>query len=283
MRRPLFLRRLGFIRGRPTDSDLGSAIGCTNLRLVKPASNGIGLNRAGRLVLRGDRSGQAVKIYEAKNKQHALFIQSVLGDRGLSSLFHKIISEQGSFLVAEWVTGKVMSEPLLSELADMQWRIHSASIDGFPEPGFSYWFDYIWPRFERASELLDAGELAAEVFRKVSECWNGAAVLMHPDITPRNIVRNPSGQWQIIDNELLSIGGMPLLDVYNTASSLGPEEREKYKKMYCEMSGKSPNKEEIEALNAAWLARKVGSMHVQGRLLKASEIIGLYKETTYFS
>jgi hypothetical protein len=234
------------------------------------------LNRAGRLVLRGDLRGRPVKIYEAANPAHAAFVSAVTSSTGLAEIFPRVIALQGSFVVADWVPDNETKSVTLDEISGLQRRVHGTPVHDFPGATFDYWHDYVWPRFVRAADVLELRELAKKIFGLVTSAWKaGPPVLMHPDLKPSNFVRLQDGRLQIVDNELLSVGGLPLLDVCNTAYALGPKRGQEYANLYFATLKAAPL--DVEALEAAWLSRRIGSAFVAGDLAQADALSKIYQ------
>lgn len=235
---------------------------------VKPVSGGDATNKAGRLVFKGQSAAGAVKIYEAASGKHASFIDCISAMPSLSGLFPATLSRQGNFLVAEWVIGKNEGRraPLPSPaiLADLLARIHKTPGTSVPVSGFDYWHDLIRPRFLRAADFLGKARAGENIVSAVDAAWSRTPVLMHPDVTPINLVQDLQGRWRIIDNELLTVGGLPLLDICNAARSLPAAQRQELFDLYLSKTGTTLYAEEVSVLEAAWLARNAGAAFIGG-------------------
>lgn len=273
LRRKLLDRRPGALAGEPLTIGGRDLTELTPLRVTR---DGNALNKAGRLVIRGRQDGSAIKIYEAASIQHAEFIAAACKHSHLANCFPPIRIGCGRFLIADWTEDLRPSGPPVDVLVKLLQHLHRTPVHELPEPGFDYWHDYIKPRFRRAMEFLDSNAVANEVVTLVSSAWGrGSRHLAHPDLTPRNVVLNSARQWQIIDNELLSIGGMPLLDACNTAYALG-NTGQSFVDGYL-ASDISISAEDISAVNAAWLARLAGTAFVAGDLVGAKRLIDRYQ------
>jgi len=249
----------------------------TELRPVRASVHGNALNKAGRLVVCGRRQGSAIKIYEAANVQHAEFIAAACKHGHLANCFPPVRVGCGRFLIANWSEDLRPSGPPVEVLVELLNQLHRTPIHELPAVGFDYWHDYIKPRFKRVTELLGSDALADEVIALVSRAWDRALrYLTHPDLTPRNVVLNSARQWQIIDNELLSIGGMPLLDMCNTAYAFGAV-GQTFADGYLASADASVSDVDISAVNAAWLARLTGTAFVAGDLVGAKRLIDRYR------
>ncbi len=252
--------------------------GYEDVRPVRRAIGGSVLNKAGRLVLRGRRGDQDLKIYEAANPEHARFIQAASEHPDLEGLFPEVIDTHGAYVVSEWLLpGQGERSPPVTAIADLQQRLYAASVSILPNPGFDYWQDLIWPRFSRAADLLNKSKLADRIDHVVSRVWRGSSFLVHPDITPANLVCDQAGRWRVIDNELLTLGGLPMLGSCSTALALRPNERDTY---IAAVLARGPSGADIgpDALRAAWLARCVSTFFFSGNVKRASEMVMRYED-----
>jgi aminoglycoside phosphotransferase (APT) family kinase protein len=247
----------------------------SNLRAVKDARGGNATNKAGRIVLRGESGGQPVKVYEAFNEEHAAFIGAVGALDPLRGMFPSILGQSGRFVAAAWLEGKSIRQAglgsgarsVLRELVELQATLHSIPADSLPRCGFDYWRDLLRPRFMRAMELIGENQLAAQATATVDAGWDGRRrVLIHPDVTPVNVIRNPHGTLSIIDNELLATGGLPLVDLCNTVRAMGRSYAAEYATMYLARMSTRLAEDEAAQLEAMWFARCVGSDFVAGQI-----------------
>jgi hypothetical protein len=249
-----------------------------DLQPIKPVQRGTVLNKAGRLVLRGRWQGRPIKLYEAASVEHARFIQGVSGHSFLADCFPRVQALHGCFLRVDWVEGKATHFPPPKIFADLLRRMHTVSIAEFSSAGFDYWHHHLKPRFVRAAQLFGIDELAARTNAEVDTYWsNEPQVLMHPDITPSNVVLNAQGVWQVIDNELLTVGGLPLLDLCNTAYAAGTQAGQLVTNLYLAQAGWRPTDQQVKVLNAAWFARVIGSSFVDGRLETIHSLTDRYR------
>ena len=100
---------------------------------------------------------------------------------------------------------------------------------------------------------------------------------MHPDITPANLVLTGRDQWQVVDNELLTAGGLPLFDVCNAAYALGPKAGRELATTYLAQTRRRLSNEDVSILNCCWFARRLGSEFVAGNLEKADRLLSCYR------
>jgi aminoglycoside phosphotransferase (APT) family kinase protein len=248
-----------------------------NLRPVKPVRHGSALNKTGRLVLRGELDGRKVKIYEAANEHHARFIEALCTREHLQGCFPAMRGVRGRFLVADWVENRASYSASPAALAALLQRIHRTPLADLPTVGFDYWHDLVKPRFARAAELLGLARLAAEVIDRVSDAWHRSQqYLMHPDLTPANTILT-NDQWQVVDNELLTIGGLPLFDVCNAAYPLRGQAAQYFASAYLAGGAVQIKAEDESVLIDAWLARIVGSQFVAGNAALAAQTIRDYE------
>jgi phosphotransferase family enzyme len=248
-----------------------------NLRPVRPVRHGSALNKTGRLVLCGELDGRKVKIYEAANEQHARFIGAVCAREDLRDCFPAMRGVLGRFLIVDWVENRASSSTPPAALATLLQRVHQTPVAELPIVGFDYWHDLVKPRFVRAAELLGILTLAESVIRRVSDAWGQSnQFLMHPDLTPANTVLSEN-RWQIVDNELLTIGGLPLLDLCNAVYPLRREAGQQFATTYLAGSTLQIEPDDKSTLNAGWFARIIGSQFAAGNVSAATQTINRYK------
>jgi hypothetical protein len=250
----------------------------TKVRPIKPAAGATALNKTGRLVLYGEHAGQAEKIYEAASAEHARFIEAVSAHRRLAGCFPCVRSLHGRFLVVRWAENYATQTPPVPPLAELISRIHATSVSELPPAGFDYWHDLIRPRFVRAAELLSISELTPEPLARIDSAWGRSPKhLMHPDVTPDNAVRTSDGLWQLIDNELLTVGGLPIIDLCNSAYALGAKAGQELVDTYLAQTGNRLSSDDVSILNDFWFARRLGSEFVAGNIAGANLLLERYR------
>jgi hypothetical protein len=243
---------------------------------VRTVRSGSALNKDGHLVLRGQAGDVTVKVYEARSTAHAQFIHAVSQHPKVGALFPKILTVDGPVVVAEWIEGTSVTEDV-GRVARLQEQLHSISAAELPLPGFDYWHEYLEPRFLRALRVLGKRPLTDSAILLVREHWEaGSRTLMNPDVTPDNLLLQSSGALKIVDTGDLTGGGLPLLDVVNTANALPPDRRAEYVRQYFSGQALTPSPDSVKALNAAWLARVVGASYVSGRLDRAASLLDAF-------
>lgn len=231
--------------------------------------------KVGRLCLRGSSRIGAVKIYEAHSPAHANFIRVISTLKNIGEFFPATHAIQGQMVIAEWVHG-VRKESLdVRTIANIQAIFHN-----FPQPplcDFDYIRDFIQPRFVRAMNCINAAATCAEVIAQVDSAWSKGRYLMHPDLTPDNIICSSNGSVKIVDNELISVGGIPLLDVCNTAYSLKPDQRAEYIATYFRLSHECVRVDDLKIISGAWFMRASGSAFVSGNLNEVKRLHTKYE------
>lgn len=259
----------------------------STLRTVKNARGGNAANKAGRIVLRGEIGGRSVKVYEAFNEEHARFIEAVCTHDTLQNKFPNIYGVSGRFIAADWLEGQPLKQlrsssatrAIMRELVGLQTALHSVSANALPACGFDYWRDLVRPRFVRAMELMNEAETAAHAAAIVDTAWSTQPrVVMHPDVTPVNVLRRPSGALSIIDNELMTSGGMPLMDLCNTLRAFGRGHASVYAETYLDHTAVKLTADTLAALEAMWFARCAGSDFVAGQVGTVRHRVEMFKE-----
>jgi len=251
------------------------------LSVTKVKKNNI-FNKAGRISFRAQLNGVPIKIYEAANSNHALFIANISSSKEISFYFPSILYSAGRHLFAKWIDGDTPASFPIEEHFNLLEKIHDIPIESLPDPEFDYWYDFIKPRFKRACELFGEQDLGDEVIKEVSQSWSSnPGFLSHPDLTIHNMIRScDDGHIFIIDNELLSVGHLPLLDFCNAFKSCSHDELQKVFAMWMEKYGLL-DKYDLSILSAAWFARLVGSAFISGNFNKAISLIIQYKKDIY--
>jgi hypothetical protein len=235
------------------------------------------VTKAGRIVLTATYQGRPVKVYEAAGPEHAAFIRSVSRHASLTDVFPDVLGLAGPFVVAAWVEARSTREkPDADVVAAILERVHTLDPDTLPRAGFDYWHDLIAPRFLRACTLIGADDVCVEIISVVSAAWDhGRRTVMHPDVSPRNLVRDPARRWVLVDNELLTVGGLPMLDLCNTAHSM--RNRDQRDVLSAAAGALNWSDDIFHAVNAAWVARLLGTALVAGQLDGATELLDRFR------
>jgi phosphotransferase family enzyme len=259
-----FLRRTG----NPAALRIG-AVSIRNVRPVKSPHGGLALNKAARLVLRGEIGPRRVKIYEAASPVHAAFIATITASAAGPVRLAPIVEVGGRFVVAEWVEGTALSKggmgpDVLERLVEFQ--VGLGRIEASAPSGFDYWEEIIVPRFLRAAELVGCRGRAERSVAAVREWRAGAsATVNHPDVSLDNVVVNARGEHVAIDNELLYRAPGAFMDLLNVVRSLPAESRPAYLRSYADAAGENALPPS-EVVRAFWFARQAGAAFVGGRI-----------------
>ena len=250
-------------RWRPfARAPLPAALG--DLTDLRPVSDKRALvNKAGRIVLRARRDGQAVKVYEAASPAHAAFIAAA--SDALPDLFPPVLARHGGWVVAEWADGASCTDPAAAALALR--RVQAHPVPALPAPGFDYWADFIAPRFLRAATLAGQGDLGAALVARVA-AHDGPLSLSHPDLTPANLLDTAAG-LRSIDNELLSLTRLPGLDALNALRPLKAPAARAFRDAW------GPDDTPRDILACGWIARQAGSALVAGDIATLSRLLDM--------
>lgn len=254
----------------------GGTIAGLRVDAIRPLRDGAAANKDGQLACAGTIDGSAVKIYEARSEAHARFIEAVSGHPAVGDFFPRVLGVDGVLVVAEWINGELAAwQP--DDVVAVQHRLHQLAAADLPAPGFDYWHDYLEPRFIRAARTLGRSEVIDLVTASVRRAWNRSErVLMNPDMTPVNLIVDGQRRLKIVDAGDLTTGALPWLDVLNTAHALAEGQRQEYLTRCAGLTTGSVPARDFEVLNAAWLARLVGSACVAGRFNEADRAIDAF-------
>jgi hypothetical protein len=204
-------------------------------------------------------------VYEAASEEHADFIRAVSNNGEVADLFPPVLETRGPFVVTDWIVAWSNKRADPECLSNILLRLHAVNPGGLPKPGFDYWQEILVPRFLRAAALLHAERLARAVVAEVSVAMeNCPSTLVHPDVTPDNVLSDGPGRWKIVDNELLTSGRIPLLDVCNAAHALGAGRGDRLAQAWLRGAKHHPGIP-FKNVRMAWLVRRTGSAYVAGR------------------
>ncbi|WFE74186.1 phosphotransferase [Roseinatronobacter sp. S2] len=252
-------------------SDVQQSVDFAGLQDIRPIGNMRGsliTNKAGRAVLRARYQGQDVKLYEAYSADHARFIAAV--SSALPDMFPPVLELRGAWVMAEWVEGSPLTRDIEAQQAQTLRRIHALKLDDLPPAGFCYLRDFIVPRHLRAAAL--AGEQCSlDDCLAAAESATGAQVVMHPDVSPDNLLHTPDGKVMCIDNELLCMGRMPLLDLCNALRPHAADGRNTLARVW--FDGTSPTPQAVEHLAQAWMMREAGAAFIGGDMQRCQSLL----------
>lgn len=246
----------------------------------------VNFTKANRLVIVGFSETNKKKLYEAGSQTHSGFVEYVANKSSISHALPIAFSVNNHYILTDWVEGKPLNtlkshnaEEIISKMARMQHSIHQISISDLPTAGFCYWSDYIYPRFFRAAALLGEADLARKINLQISSYYDKKEKhLIHPDLTLANIVLTKDNEYVIIDNELISIGAIPLLDVCNSVHSMKWKDANTYIKLYLNKANPELAEDDYGVLRSAWFARKMGSLFVSGKIDEMQEFFRKYAD-----
>ncbi len=244
----------------------------SDLHPIGNMRGGLITNKAGRAVLRARHRGRDVKLYEAHSPQHARFIAAV--SAALPDLFPEVLELRGAWVMAEWIEGRPPEGAIQERQAEALRRIHALPPEDLPPAGFCYLRDFLLPRYLRAAAL--AGEASTlDAIAAQTESAGDARIVMHPDLSPDNLLRAADGRLVCIDNELLCTGRLPLLDLCNAMRPLGQDQRNRLAATWFE--GAPPAQDQIERTAKAWMMREAGSAFITGRMSNCAKMISASK------
>lgn len=230
---------------------------------------GLVTNKAGRTVLRARcSSGQDIKLFEAASPQHAEFIAAV--SSRLPDLFPKVLELRGAWVIAEWVSGQPIKVDVEERQAAVLQRIHSLPLQELPDTDFCYMRDFIVPRYLRAATLAGTVVQQDEIVAQI-ECPTDLKIVMHPDISPDNLLETDEGRVVCIDNELLCVGRSPLLDVCNAMRPLTTYQRKKLSALW--FGDSIPSNGVLSRTAKAWVVREAGAAFIGGQFSRCSDLL----------
>ena len=226
------------------------------------------LNKSGKSSLQMNKNGSLYKVYESQSPQHALFIKEV--SMKMPELFPRVYYTNHNWVFAQWINGSRTSDISAKKHIELLLSIHSIPISDMPACDFNYFDHYIVPRFLRAASFFDETQLANTIIKR-AKIETEKAIIIHPDLTPSNIIIRKNGELCSIDNELLSFGHNPLLDLCNAIRPLRLKDRILYKNMWEDVH--RIEKPELEATSWAWLIRESGAAFISGRFKDSFDLL----------
>lgn len=256
--------RLFARKGKATGQTLGHL---TDIRALSPERNGPYLrNKAGRAGVTATYHGRKTKAFQAHSPAHASFISAA--SAAAPDIFPRVEGVFGRWLVTEWVEGDQQSVTR-DHCIDLLDTLHAMDLTSLPQPGFNYLEDFVLPRFVEAASL--AGRLAHVQHHMDAVLSHEAPLhLSHPDVSRANVVLR-QGSSVVIDNELLSVGKLPLLDACNAVKSMTRPDRQAFWATW--IANRAPSDAEIHVTSLAWLFREAGSHYLTGRFSKCDALL----------
>ena len=256
---------------RPTPAPVSRHMSFGDLQEVRAIGNlrgGLVTNKAGRGVFRARHRGRDVKLYEAHSASHAEFIAAMTAI--MPDTFPRVLELREAWVMAEWVEGSPLDPDRQDLQAGLLKKIQATPIAELPLPDFCYWSDYLIPRFQRAAALAGRQDQAQRILDELETDPQPAGV-MHPDLSPANLLQTDDGRLVSLDNELLSMGTRPLLDLCNALRPLTRPRREKMVRAWFEQD--RPSASEMRTLGMAWTVRETGAAFITGNLAKCQSLM----------
>ena len=241
--------------------------------LTPASSSGSAVTKVGRLSLRGSTTdGTRVKVVEAHSDVHARLIAHLAAGE-LARVLPVVLGVEGPLVVSEWVErAQDAPDPDATVLSGLLARIHATPVPTMG-PGFDAWADHVLPRARRAAAALGAVDRLESLVGPALELAGATRPhVQHPDLTPANVVPRPDGGLTVVDNELLSVGVTPWLDLANLARGLSAGRGDTLA-AYREAGGGELDADALPGVRSMWLARMVGSWFVAGRLADAWSLL----------
>lgn len=266
--RKFLSRKSKKVNSQLDDAGMHDFFGLSEVQAIGNARGELITNKAGRAVLRARWNGRMVKLYEAFSAEHAQFIAAV--SAALPNLFPSVLELRGAWIMAEWVEGRPVTDNVAQYQYEVLRRIHSLPLASLPTAGFCYLEDFIIPRFQRVSALSDCTAILSEwpLYRDRS---TNISTVMHPDISPDNLIQKPDGQIVCVDNELLCTGPMPLLDLCNAMRPLPQKTRDELTALW--FAGIFPDDAMIDYVAQAWIMREGGAAFISGDMQRCRSLL----------
>jgi hypothetical protein len=189
-------------------------------------------------------------------------------------------------VVAAWVEGVPLASlgsiRVAEGLAAFQGALHAAS-PGAPASRRFRHLAWLLARLRRTA----AGHLTPPAIAHVEALFSACQPrglrtrIVHPDLTPENVIVAPDGRLVVVDNEFLAIGTGFELDVVNTAHSVGSgEPADGYLARYASLFDTGTLGDRPAYWRACFLLKLAGKRFRdgrpdQGRLLVAEIVEGL--------
>lgn len=236
-------------------------VGGKRITALKPLGNPFtpGLTKAGRLSLKGECEGRAVKIYSAFSPAQANLRQALQRISLDSIAFPELVAVSDRLIVEEWVVGQPANQITPTALKSVEQRVDNffsecqshfelKEIAAAHQSAFCYFDDYLlarlrlWRELDAVKRFIDDWTTQySHVSASLPRC------LSHPDLSAANLIYdNATGRLVSIDNELLGVGHGWLLDRKN---SLLPDD---------EYSAEQ-REDLADFINLSWRLRRLGS------------------------
>ena len=184
------------------------------------------LNHHGLLSLRADIAGCRYKVSECESESRAALAASALNlVFAASGPVPRCVARSGAVLVTDWVEGRPCQEE--SGIAQARWLLQcqlalsNTVVPTETEAAGYLHLESLSTRFRRHGRLvLPRRRIDAVLARLWEELPPmGRPHIIHPDLTPANVVLTDGGPV-VIDNEAISVARGREFDIWNTAEAL---------------------------------------------------------------
>ncbi|MFV8835177.1 phosphotransferase [Aquisalimonas sp. APHAB1-3] len=184
------------------------------------------LNHHGLLSLRVDSAGHRYKVSECESETRAALAASALElVAAASGPVPRGVARSRAVLVTEWVEGRACCEEPLA--AQVQWLLQcqlalaNASVPPDIEAGGYLHLESLASRFRHCGRLVLSGRRIEAVLGRLWEQLPPLAAphIIHPDLTPANVVLTDNGPV-VIDNEAIAVARGREFDIWNTGEAL---------------------------------------------------------------
>lgn len=209
-----------------------------------------GWTKVGRVSYAGRIGGRKVKVYGlARPEQGALRVALAQTAFGRAHL-PRVLACDGRLVVEEWIQGAPVSAPgeraaLLQALQE-DGQLTELAVQH--ADSFDYLDDYLQPRLAAWSFLQEVDRYLACWQAKLGPALERLPVrLVHPDLTPANVLRADTGEAVIVDNELLGAGRGWIIAAHNAGLPAAVAQQS-------------------ALAERCWALRRLGTLFDQGRL-----------------
>lgn len=190
-----------------------------------------GVTKAGRLSFAGMCEGRKVKVYSAFSTAQVALRLAVQKHSFPGCVFPQIIATDGLLVVEAWVEGEAVAslpdaqqleaaDAVSSFLISVQTDLASLALAREHAGSFCYLNDYLLKRLGVWRYWDEVGTFIQQWQDEYQGLLSTEAIphfLSHPDLSAANLIRErETGQWVIIDNELLGTGPGWILDAQNS-------------------------------------------------------------------
>ena len=184
------------------------------------------LNHHGLLSLRVDGAAQRYKVFECESRSRARLAATALElVAAASGPVPGLVGRSGAVLATEWVEGMPCShEPSDAQkgwLLQCQLALAQTAVPADAESGGYVHLESLVSRLRERGALVLGRSRVETVVTRLWEMLppQGEPHIIHPDLTPANVVLTDGGPF-IIDNEAIAVAHGREFDVWNTGEAL---------------------------------------------------------------